>query len=328
MQLLCSSCPKMSERINLDLPRYDQSTYWGRAKHFFTVTNPLNVLASESELDQAKDIYTRYRKGEDISGLTEDELWRAKNLYDSAFHPDTGEKMLLIGRMSAQVPMNMTITGCMMTFYKSTPAVFFWQWVNQSFNAVVNYTNRSGDTPITLQESGVSYALATSGAVLTALGLNSLAKKAPPLVGRLVPFAAVAAANCINIPLMRRRELKEGISLVDNDGNKIGQSAVAAQQAIGQVVFSRIGMAVPSMVLTPVLMNILDKRGFIRRFPWANAPIQTLFCGLCLTFATPMCCALFSQRASIAVDQLEPELQDEINKMKTPPKVVYYNKGL
>lgn len=318
----------MSERINLDLPRYDQSTYWGRAKHFFTVTNPLNVLASESELDQAKDIYTRYRKGEDITGLTEDELWRAKNLYDSAFHPDTGEKMLLIGRMSAQVPMNMTITGCMMTFYKSTPAVFFWQWVNQSFNAVVNYTNRSGDTPITLQESGVSYALATSGAVLTALGLNSLAKKAPPLVGRLVPFAAVAAANCINIPLMRRRELNDGVPVTDENGNKLGNSTEAAKSGILAVLVSRVGMASPGMVLTPVLMNILDKRGFIRRFPWANAPIQTLFCGLCLTFATPMCCALFSQRASIAVDQLEPELQDEINKMKTPPKVVYYNKGL
>jgi hypothetical protein len=56
-------------------------------------------------------------------------------------------------------------------------------------------------------------------------------------------------------------------------------------------------------------MNTLERRGTLKRMPWANAPLQVLLCGFCLTFATPMCCALFPQKASIAVDDLEPDLQ-------------------
>ena len=32
----------------------------------------------------------KYRKGE-LNHLSEDEIWSAKHLYDSAYHPDTGE---------------------------------------------------------------------------------------------------------------------------------------------------------------------------------------------------------------------------------------------
>jgi len=315
-------------RINIEEPRYDQSTYSGRAKHFFITTNPLNLFASGKALDDAKNVVERYRRGEVIEGLTEDKLWESKQLYDSAFHPDTKEKMMIVGRMSAQVPMNMTITGCMMTFYKTTPAVVFWQWINQTFNAVVNYTNRSGETPLSNSQLGISYCLATGGAVVTALTLNNAVKKMPPLVGRFVPFTAVASANCINIPFMRSKELMEGITLMDENNNKLGESKTAAKKAITQVVISRVIMAMPGMMIPPFIMNALEKRPFLKTRPWLNAPIQVSLIGCLLVFATPLCCALFPQKSSIAVSSLEPELRAKLEAMPNPPTYVYYNKGL
>ncbi|KAL5021109.1 hypothetical protein ScPMuIL_000264 [Solemya velum] len=315
-------------RINLDEPRYDQNTFEGRAKHFFITTNPFNLFKSSKQLEHAKDVVERYRKGESLSNLSEDEIWRAKQLYDSAYHPDTKEKMVLIGRMSAQVPMNMSITGCMMTFYKTTPEVLFWQWFNQSFNAIVNYTNRSGDDPIPLRQLGLSYVLATGGAVGTALGINSLVKKFPPLIGRFVPFAAVAAANCINIPCMRSREITNGIPVFDENGNKLGESKMAAKKAISQVVMSRIMMATPGMLIPPFIMEYLNKKPIMLKRPWLNAPIQVVLVGFFLVFATPLCCAIFPQKSSMAVKDLETEIREKLEKLPSTTSHVYFNKGL
>ncbi|XP_054493616.1 sideroflexin-2 isoform X1 [Agelaius phoeniceus] len=210
--------------FNIDSPRWDQSTFVGRLKHFLNITDPRTVLVPEEELDQAKALVESCRAGLVPPGSSQEQLLYAKKLYDSAFHPDSGEKMNLIGRMSFQVPGGMAITGCMLQFYRTVPAVVFWQWVNQSFNAFVNYTNRNAASPISLRQIGVAYVTATSAALATAVGLNLYTKRAPPLLARWVPFAAVAAANCVNIPMMRQQEIINGITVTDENNNELGHS--------------------------------------------------------------------------------------------------------
>uniref|UniRef100_A0A3Q3ANV6 Sidoreflexin n=1 Tax=Kryptolebias marmoratus TaxID=37003 RepID=A0A3Q3ANV6_KRYMA len=250
--------------FDIDAPRWDQSTFTGRLKHFFNITDCRTALLSDARLDEAKALVESCRAGSIPPGTTAEQLHYAKKLYDSAFHPDTGDRMNLIGRMSFQVPGGMAITGFMLQFYRTVPAVVFWQWVNQSFNALVNYTNRNAASPITPKQIGVAYVTATSTALATAVGLNLYTKRAPPLVARWVPFVAVAAANCVNIPMMRQQEILNGIAVTDENGNKLGHSKKAATKGITQVVVSRITMAAPGMIILPIIMQRLEKYKFMQ----------------------------------------------------------------
>jgi len=56
-------------------------------------------------------------------------------------------------------------------------------------------------------------------------------------------------------------------------------------------------------------MNNLERRGVLKKYPMISLPLQVVLCGILLTFATPLCCAIFPQTASVSTDFLEPELQ-------------------
>lgn len=48
-------------RLDLDSPRWDQSHYIGRLKHFFTSANPLNIFYSDAVLESSKKLIDAYK---------------------------------------------------------------------------------------------------------------------------------------------------------------------------------------------------------------------------------------------------------------------------
>lgn len=323
-----------SDRIDLDKPFWDQSTFMGRLKYFASVTDPRLSFCSTASLLSAKNLLEKYRHGEEPPGTSVVQLRQAQRMYLSAFHPDTGELQNVIGRMSFYVPGGMILIGAMTAFYRSTAAVVFWQWANQSFNALVNYTNRNAKSDITPQRIGIAYMSATGCALITALGLKScLATRASPLMQRFVPFIAVMAANGVNIPLMRQSELIDGVHVYDENNEPVAVSRYASAKGIGLVVFSRNLIAAPSMLLLPVLMERLEKTAWMKRYKFVNAPMQILLSGLSLVIMVPVGCALFNQRCSIPTDRLKSMDRLDLKAVekqygKPLPQQVYFNKGL
>ena len=111
------------------------TTYSGRASHFYRSVNPLNLFkdhVSAREIVRKGTFYqffygVQYVKyqvynqllsqkltniyktkkvqadgGAIPSGMTREDVWNAKYIYDSAYHPTTGELVFMPGRMSFQ----------------------------------------------------------------------------------------------------------------------------------------------------------------------------------------------------------------------------------
>ncbi|KAM3726488.1 Sideroflexin-2 [Dirofilaria immitis] len=325
-------------RYDVDNPRWDQSTFFGRLCYFITITDPLKAFASQDTLQDSKRLLELYRTGKEPHGTTVEDLQRAQAFYGSAFHPDTGQLQTLLGRMCANAWGGTLLCGAMMLWYRSTRAVVFWQWANQSFNALVNYTNRNAQSPLSkrlvfskfgrknfqlkcqTRDLLVAYTSAVTGALGVAVSLkNYLSKRAfSPLSQRFVPLAAVAVANAINIPFTRQNELLDGLPVTNETGHVIARSKLAACKAISLVVFSRNVIVTPSMLLIPLIMNAVEKCSwYTNRAKFLNIPVQIILTFILYGSMIPVGCALFPQINSIKVTTLmhyEPAVYEELKR--------------
>ncbi|KAJ9573783.1 hypothetical protein L9F63_008820 [Diploptera punctata] len=312
--------------INLDEPQWDGSTFSGRMKNYMAPRRLRYFFASSQTLKDAKELIRKYLCGEPLEDVTVNELWEAKHKFDSTFHPDTGEEISLPTRKSAVVPVDGLITGLMMTFYRSIPGIIIGQWAKQTYTSGFDFANRTCDKQeIKIPQYKAAYAMGTGSAIMTAIGLGSLIKKChPPVLGRLVPFAGVAAATLIYNPFLNARVLNDGWQIYDQENNLLGCSPTAAAWALPAETIGKVAMVMPPMVIPPFIMHHLEyKKKLFCRYPWAQAPIQIGLCCLCIMFLTPMVRALFPDRSPMPFTQLEDEFQEDIKEACTPPDTVY-----
>ncbi|KAM0791679.1 hypothetical protein ACM66B_003955 [Microbotryomycetes sp. NB124-2] len=329
--------------VDVTQSRYDTKTYYGRLRHFMEVTSPLTLLASPSELVNARKFLQEYQegvgRGRQAWGKEEEMgVWKAKQLVDSSIHPDTGLPVPLPFRMSAFVPTNLIIVGGMLMPNPTLKSVVFWQWANQSLNVCVNYSNANKSIQMSNSEIA-SYVSATLASCSIAVGLNSIVprlKGVSPgtraLLARFVPFVAVASAGVVNIGLMRWKEIRDGISIfapADEKTGKtsteeLGKSSTAGKYAIGQTAASRIFTNIPTLILPPIVMTMLERRGAFNgpRGRTLSTVTNLGLIGASLLVFLPPAIAVFPQRGSIAPTKLEKQFHD------LPYEKVEFNKGL
>ena len=81
-----------------------------------------------------------------------DKVRRAQTIVSTAVHPDTGELIPWALRFSSFIPMNYPIAFGMV-FSAPTPFnTILWQWINQTYNASLNYANRNATSKYTTQD--------------------------------------------------------------------------------------------------------------------------------------------------------------------------------
>uniref|UniRef100_A0A8C8M5Y4 Sideroflexin 5 n=1 Tax=Oncorhynchus tshawytscha TaxID=74940 RepID=A0A8C8M5Y4_ONCTS len=279
------------------------STFLGRLRHFVAIIDPSTLFVSEKRLRECVKLLDDFQHGTLPPGVTD---------LQAIIHPDTGEKIFMPFRMSGYVPFGTPI------------------WLNQSHNACVNYSNRNATKPTPTSTFLQGYFGAVTSAVSLAVGLNVLIQRANRLspatqiiIQRLIPFPAVASANICNVGLMRHNELSEGIDVLDENGNVVGSSKIAAKHAIMETAFTRVVLPMPIFVLPPIIMSYLEKLPFLQTNRRLLLPIHSLVCLATFSLSLPLAISLFPQMSQIEVSQLEPEIA-----MATNSKVVTYNKGL
>lgn len=325
--------------------RYDQSTFFGRYCKMLLACDPRLLLYTEEEVRMYRRLaYIDYQeirsKTTDSNAFETDRLlWKAKCIADSALHPETEEWIPRPFRMSGYLPFNGPICIAMISVSSTLP-LLFWSWMNQSQNALVNYSNgprKSNANPDRSESNTVdgallkSYALAVTSALVVAFGLatyiqnNYSGEEATSLL-RFTSFPSAVIASSLNCYIVRSPEIKTGVPLLNERMENVlpGEtSIIAAKRGVYSTTASRAILQMPTYFIPPLILDtVAPLKQCLIDNSQMTVPVTTFLLLVSFGIGLPCAVGLFPQVSTIDADDAEEKFrQFGFDKF-------YYNKGL
>ena len=218
----------------------------------------------------------------------------AQTVVSTAIHPDTNDFIPWVCRLSSFLPCNLPIA---FGFIIARPTPFntiFWQWINQTYNASMNYGNRNATSQYTTKDILESYLVAVGSSIAVALSVRKALSGytrnihgAQLIVANAISsFFACSIAGYLNAMFMRRTELETGIDVHDHEGKLLGKSKAAAKRAVDQTAMSRFFLAIP-IFIPPFLLYTIERRGFRPKNFYLRTSLELLTICFELYFAVP-----------------------------------------
>lgn len=308
---------------------FDLETYRGRLRHFAKMTDMRLIFLTRQKISayqsKLKDFENHPEKYNLLDPLINQELWTAKYGVKSAINSTTGKILPIPTRMCAFVPMNVPIAFGMICLAPSMFNIVFFNFINQTYNALMNYSNGSG-TEDSIRYTAISYSLAVATSISTGMILKKrFSKNAANMniiqegVLRVLPSGI---AGFLNLFFMRSDYFTKGISFKDDKGNTIGISKRCGIKAVIEGGFTRVILPIPLLV-NHFLIKGIGRINLPRKL---NILIELFLCSLALGVGLPLSIAIFKENSKLNKSWLEKEFKnrEELKDIE----FVYYNKGL
>lgn len=332
--------------FTMEQPEYDQSSFKGRFMTLVKIQNPFNTFISKKKIEQCqqlllsqKSLEIEANKNGSIPYLAPEKakaIREAQYIVGSSVHPDTNEIIPSYQRFCSYSIVNIPILFGMILSKQTTSNIIFWQWVNQTYNAALNYSNRNASSNLDMKGLSIAYAGAVTASITIGLGMRRiLTPYAKNIKGPgqlffnfLINVTAIGCAGVLNVLIMRSKEIKEGITLVDNEGKERGKSQIIGKSAVLKTAATRVILPIPPLLLPTIAFYVMEKRNIVPKNRLAKLFTEaTIFFGS-MAFAPPLCCAIFEQTAKADISNLESKFHDLKDSHGNHIKELYYNKGL